>query len=86
VELLFFSSAFCRPCAAARQVLEAAARLVPQAELRELDVARHADLAEDRGITATPTVVIDDANGREVFRATGVPSVNQVLVALARTA
>ncbi|WP_307859220.1 thioredoxin family protein [Herbiconiux sp. SYSU D00978] len=82
--MLFFSSAFCRPCAATRQVLDAAARLVPQARIREIDVAREADLTEDRGIVATPTVVIDGPDGHELFRATGVPTVNQVLVALAK--
>lgn len=67
-----------------RSVLGEVARLVPAADIAELDVARHETQAADAGIRSTPTIVISDASGAEVFRAEGVPTVNQVLVALAR--
>ena len=35
-------------------------------------------------IDATPTVIIRDSSGAEVFRATGVPTVPQVLTAAVR--
>lgn len=67
-----------------RFVLGEAARLVPAAEVREIDVARDPDAAEAAGIRSTPTVVIEGADGTEVFRAEGAPSLNQVLVAFAK--
>ncbi len=84
MNLLFFSSSFCEPCAVTRNVLAEVSELVPGAGIAELDVASFADEAERAGIRSTPTIVIVDDGGIEVFRAEGVPTVNQVLVALAR--
>jgi len=84
VKLLFFSSSFCDPCIQTRSVLEQVSKLVPAAGIAELDVALHMDESEKAGIRVTPTVVVLDANDAEVFRAEGVPTVNQVLVALAK--
>jgi thiol-disulfide isomerase/thioredoxin len=84
VNLLFFSSNFCEPCMATRKVLAEVSTLVPSARIAELDVVRHSDEAERAGIRSTPTVVVLTDDGAEVFRAEGVPTVNQVLVALAK--
>lgn len=84
MKLLFFSSSFCDPCIQTRSVLEQVSRLVPAAGIAEIDVAKHTDEAERAGIRATPTVVVLDSSDAEVFRAEGVPTVNQVLVALAK--
>ena len=61
-------------------------RLVPAATFAELDVARDAVEAERAGIRSTPTVIVLDGDKKEVFRAEGVPTLNQVLVALAKAA
>jgi thiol-disulfide isomerase/thioredoxin len=82
--VLFFSSAFCDPCATARNTLDQVSKLVPSVNYAELDVARHSDEAERAGIVSTPTIVIVAANGDEVFRAQGAPTLNQMLVALAK--
>ncbi|TFC83908.1 thioredoxin [Cryobacterium cheniae] len=84
MELTFFSSAFCEPCMQTRAVLAEVERLVPLASVRELDVVRDVAEAEAAGIRITPTVIIRDATGAEVFRATGVPTLAQVLVAAAK--
>jgi thiol-disulfide isomerase/thioredoxin len=84
VNLLFFSSNFCEPCMITRRVLDDVARLVPAAKFAELDVVRDSAEAERAGIRSTPTVIVVDDAGAEVFRAEGVPTVNQVLVALAK--
>jgi thiol-disulfide isomerase/thioredoxin len=84
VKLQFFSSAFCEPCMQTRAVLADVAKLVPAAEITELDVARHEPEAEAAGIRSTPTVIVTAADGAEVFRAEGAPTLNQVLVALAK--
>ena len=67
-----------------RKVLAEVSALVPSARIAELDVVRDADEAERAGIRSTPTVVVVQDDGTEVFRAEGVPTVNQVLVALAK--
>jgi thiol-disulfide isomerase/thioredoxin len=84
VNLLFFSSNFCEPCMVTRKVLGEVSALVPSARIAELDVVRDSDEAERAGIRSTPTVVVLKDDGTEVFRAEGVPSLNQVLVALAK--
>jgi hypothetical protein len=67
-----------------RAVLAEAARLVPAANVTELDVVRFEERAAAEGIRSTPTVIVRDAAGTEVFRAEGVPTVQQVLVAAAK--
>lgn len=84
MQVLFFSSAFCDPCIQTRGVLDAASKLVPTVKIAELDVAADAGEAERAGIRSSPTVIVLDAEGSEVFRAEGAPTLNQVLVALAR--
>lgn len=83
MQVTFYSSAFCEPCMATRAVLDEVARLVPAAAIEEVHVALDVDRAEAAGIRITPTVVIDGPAG-EVFRAEGAPTLNQVLVALAK--
>jgi len=83
MQLTFFSSAFCEPCLQTRSVLAEVERLVPAVTVRELDVARDNAEAEAAGIRNTPTILVRDAAGDEVFRAAGVPAVAQVLTALA---
>ncbi|HEX4403154.1 MAG TPA: thioredoxin, partial [Galbitalea sp.] len=61
-----------------------AGRLVGAANIVEHDIVVDEDAARVRGIRSTPTVIISDRTGAEVFRAEGIPSLNQVLVALAK--
>ncbi|MHB1171543.1 MAG: thioredoxin family protein [Lacisediminihabitans sp.] len=84
VQLLFFASSFCEPCIQTRAVLAQVSTLVPAAKIAELDVVKDSQEAEKAGIRSTPTVVVLDGGGTEVFRAEGVPTVDQVLVALAK--
>ena len=79
-----YSSSFCAACSATRSVLEEAARLVPTAEIVERNIAIAPDAAEADGILSTPTVIVRDSGGAEVFRAEGVPTLPQVLTALAK--
>jgi thiol-disulfide isomerase/thioredoxin len=84
VQLIFFASSFCEPCIQTRAVLDSASKLVPTLKIAELDVARETEQAERAGIRSTPTVIVVNDADEEVFRAEGVPSLNQVLVALAK--
>lgn len=67
-----------------RGVLAEAERLVPDARVTEFDVVRSEERAQAAGIRSTPTVIVLDGQGAEVFRAEGVPSLAQVLVAAAK--
>jgi len=67
-----------------RAVLDAASKLVPAAKIAELDVVKDSTEAERAGVRVTPTVVVLDAEDSEVFRAEGIPTLNQVLTALAK--
>lgn len=81
MELTLVTSAFCGACSRTRSVLKDAVRFLPEATVTEIDVARDPDAAEALDIRFTPTVIIRDAEGAEVFRAEGVPTVPQVLTA-----
>ncbi|MFZ7088212.1 glutaredoxin family protein [Curtobacterium sp. RRHDQ10] len=78
-----YTSAFCAPCGAARRIVDDAVRVVPGLRVREIDVAAHPDDVEALGIRSTPTIVVSDAAGAEVFRSPGVPRRDQLLRALA---
>ncbi|MFK4149942.1 thioredoxin family protein [Streptomyces sp. NPDC004065] len=80
--LVQFSSAFCAPCRATRRVLGEVAGLVPGVAHLEIDAEAHLDLVRELGILKTPTVLVLDADGRVVRRATGQPRKADVIAAL----
>ncbi|RFA10151.1 hypothetical protein B7R54_13720 [Subtercola boreus] len=83
VNIRLYTSSFCGACSQARVVVDQAAALVGAARVTEVNVAFHPDDAERAAIAATPTIVLENAAGTEVFRAEGVPTLHQVLAALA---
>lgn len=82
--LLQFSSAFCAPCRATRGVLSEVAAVVPGVAHVEVDAESHLDLVRRLGVESTPTTLVLDRDGRELTRATGAPSRDEVLATLAR--
>ena len=84
IELTLFSSSFCGACRQTRSVLERVQQLVPGVVVTEHDVAFVPDLAEADRIDATPTVIVRSSAGGDVLRASGVPQLDHVLVAVAR--
>ena len=81
--LLQFSSAFCAPCRATRQVLGSVAEVTPGVAHIEVDAEQHLDVVRRLGILRTPTTIVLDPAGREVTRAAGAPTRTQVLFTLA---
>ena len=81
VHLELFSSSFCGACRRTRGILDTAARLVPSVYVTEINVADDPDAAERVDITSTPTVIVRDSHGKQIFRGEGVPNINQVLAA-----
>lgn len=84
MKLELYTSAFCEPCMQTRAIVAEAVRLVPDAVVTELDVAFNMEAAEAENIRSTPTMIVRSADGTEVFRAAGVPTLAQVLVAAAK--
>jgi len=77
-----FSTVFCQPCRATRVVLADVATLVDGVRHVEIDAESHLDLVRKLDIMRTPTVLVLDARGRVVKRASGTPRKADVLGAL----
>ncbi|MFC3502166.1 TlpA family protein disulfide reductase [Micromonospora krabiensis] len=83
VTLVQFSSAVCAPCRATRRILDDVTRDVDGVRLLEVDAEHHLDAVRALDVWRTPTVLVVDADGRVVRRASGVP-VRAELVATIR--
>jgi thiol-disulfide isomerase/thioredoxin len=79
--LLQFSTAFCAPCRTTRVVLADVARIVPGVAHIEVDAEEHLDLVRRLGIRRTPTVLVLDADAREISRASGAPPSRAAVIA-----
>ncbi|MFG2651766.1 thioredoxin family protein [Streptomyces sp. NPDC048436] len=82
--LVQFSSAFCQPCRATRRVLAEVADMVPGVSHLEIDAEAELDLVRELRILKTPTVLVLDADGQLVLRATGQPRKVDVIAALGK--
>ena len=80
--LVQFSSAFCQPCRATRRVLDDVSRTVDGVAHIEIDAESHLDLVRRLDVRRTPTVLVLDAAGRVVRRASGQPRPVDVIAAL----
>ncbi|MGW0167614.1 TlpA family protein disulfide reductase [Streptomyces sp. NPDC003343] len=80
--LVQFSSAFCAPCRATRRTLTEVAAMVPGVTHVEIDAEQRLELFRALDILKTPTVLVLDAEGRIVRRATGQPRKADVIAAL----
>jgi thiol-disulfide isomerase/thioredoxin len=80
--LVQFSSAFCQPCRATRRVLDDVSQAVPGVAHVEIDAESQLDLVRRLDVRRTPTVLVLDASGRVVRRASGQPRPADVIAAL----
>ncbi|GAA3046878.1 thioredoxin family protein [Kitasatospora albolonga] len=80
--LVQFSTAFCQPCRATKRVLGEVAQMVPGVAHVEVDAELNLDLVRRLDILRTPTVLVLDAAGRVVRRASGQPRRADVIAAL----
>lgn len=84
--LLQFSSSFCAPCRAARQLLADVAAGDAGVAHVEIDVAERLDLVRLLNVRRTPTVFVLGPHGQIIRRASGLPSRDDVLAAVALAA
>lgn len=80
--LVQFSSAFCQPCRATRRTLAEIAEMVDGVTHVEIDAEERLALVRELGILKTPTVLVLDAGGNIVTRASGQPRKADVIAAL----
>ena len=80
--LVQFSSAFCAPCRATRQVLAEVAGMTDGVEHVEIDAESHLELVRRLDIRRTPTVFVLGPDGRIARRASGQPRRADLLAAL----
>lgn len=80
--LVQFSTAFCQPCRATRRVLAEVAAMVEGVAHVEVDAESRLDLVRRLDVLKTPTVLVLDANGLVVRRASGLPRRVDVIAAL----
>jgi thiol-disulfide isomerase/thioredoxin len=80
--LVQFSSAFCAPCRATRRILADVAQMAEGVAHIDIDAESRLDLVRSLGVLRTPTVLVTDAEGRIVKRASGLPRKPDVIAAL----
>ncbi|MFR9775627.1 thioredoxin family protein [Micromonospora sp. MS34] len=83
VTLVQFSAPVCAPCRATRRLLEEVRESAPGVYLVEVDVEERLDVARALDVWQTPTVLVVDAAGHVVRRASGVPAPDDLRAALA---
>jgi thiol-disulfide isomerase/thioredoxin len=83
--LVQFSTAFCAPCRATRRTLDEVARMVDGVQHVEIDAESRLDLVRRLNIIRTPTVLVLDASGQIVQRASGQPRKADVIAVLGTT-
>ncbi len=81
--LVQFSSAFCAPCRATKQVLRRVSDDLDGVASIEVDAEQHLDLTRRLSILRTPTVLVLDADGVIRHRAAGLPRYPDVVAAVA---
>ncbi|QMU77572.1 thioredoxin family protein [Streptacidiphilus sp. PB12-B1b] len=80
--LVQFSSAFCAPCRATKRVLDEVVGMVDGVAHVEIDAESRLELVRRLDILRTPTVLVLDARGSLVQRASGQPRKADVIAAL----
>jgi thiol-disulfide isomerase/thioredoxin len=84
--LVQFSSAFCAPCRATRQVLADVARAVDGVTHVEIDAESRLELVRRLDIYTTPTVLVLGPDGGIAVRASGQPREADVIAAIGKIA
>lgn len=73
VTLLQLSTTFCQPCRHTRILLADLAGRTEGLRHVEVDLTHHPEWSTPLGVHETPTTLVLDAAGRELFRVSGVP-------------
>ena len=83
VTIVQFSTAFCSPCKATATIIQNLVKDVNDVTYLQIQSEENLKLVEKFDIKSTPTVIFFNSQGMEVGRATGTPSNEHVLAAIA---
>jgi len=80
--VLHFSAVWCGPCAGVRRVVDQVCADLPAVTHVEIDMDANPEAARTLSVLSLPTTFIFDADGRQRYRAAGVPSAADLRSAL----
>ncbi len=80
--VVHFSAVWCGPCAGVRRVVHQVCDDLPQVAHVEIDMDANPAAARRLSVLSLPTTFIFDADGRQRYRATGVPTAADLRSAL----
>ena len=80
--VVHFSAVWCGPCAGVRRVVNQVCGELPQVAHVEIDMDANPAAARRLSVLSLPTTFIFDADGRQRYRASGVPTAADLRSAL----
>ncbi|HEY7053101.1 MAG TPA: thioredoxin family protein [Mycobacterium sp.] len=80
--VLHFSAQWCGPCAGVRRVVDQVCGDLPAVAHVEIDLDANPAAARRLSVLSLPTTFIFDADGRQLYRAAGVPTAADLRSAL----
>ena len=80
--IVHFTAVWCGPCAAVRRVISQVCADLPQVAHREIDMDAKPAAARRLSVLSLPTTFIFDADGRQLYRSSGVPRATDLKSAL----
>jgi thiol-disulfide isomerase/thioredoxin len=80
--VLHFSAVWCGPCAGVRRVVDEVCAALPGVAHVEIDMDDNPAAARRLSVLSLPTTFIFDADGRQQYRASGVPKAADLRSAL----
>lgn len=72
--IVHFSAVWCGPCAAVRRVVDQVCANLPAVAHVEIDMDANAAAARKLSVLSLPTTFVFDADGRQRYRTSGVPT------------
>ncbi|KMO67862.1 thioredoxin family protein [Mycolicibacterium chlorophenolicum] len=80
--VVHFSAVWCGPCAGVRRVVDQVCADLPDVAHVEIDMDANPDAARRLSVLSLPTTFIFDADGRQRYRTSGVPTAADLRSAL----
>jgi thiol-disulfide isomerase/thioredoxin len=80
--IVHFSAVWCGPCAGVRRVVDQVCEDLPEVAHVEIDMDVNPVAARRLSVLSLPTTFIFDADGRQRYRTTGVPTAADLRAAL----
>lgn len=71
--IVHFTAVWCGPCAAVRRVVDQVCEQLPGVAHVEIDIDTNPVAGQNLSVLSLPTTFIFDADGRQRYRASGVP-------------